>query len=160
MKAGPRGWAVVSLHEYAEGLTVAELGQDLRRHLPGGTFLFPAVVRGKLDEGNPLAAYVFLMANRTDRRLLAVERSRYVDKLLCLPHTRQISRLTDDDLQRMVQPSGPAFTPGDRVVITVGDWSGLEARVVAVLKAGVRVRVDLWSRQEEFLISPKELKPA
>lgn len=159
VSAGFRGWAVVSLQEFAEGLPLPDLLRDLRRHLPGGTFYFPAFRKGQLQPDDPLAAYVFVVANRSDRRLLRIERSRYVDRVLCLPHSRCISRLTDQELHRMVTPAAPRLTTGQTVLIQAGDWSGLEGVVVTVLKARVRLRVQLHSRREDVTLPLSDIQP-
>ena len=157
--AGELGWAVISLHDYAEQTMVPDLARDFRRHLPGGTFYFPAVQHNCLHPSNPLASYVFLLANRPDRTLLHVERSKFVATVLCVPATRRIVRLTDGDLQRMVEPSRPVLRPGQAVRLLVGDWAGLDGVVVRVAARGVTVRIRLWSRCHEVRVPAVEVQP-
>lgn len=152
-----RGWAVLSLHDYAEHLPVEEVARDLKRHLPRGRFFFPAVRHGAIEPTSPLAAYVFVMANHADRTLMALQRSRFVEHVLCMPRTRRVTRLTDPELRRMVEPPQVVYKRGQWVTITVGDYGGMDGKVVTVLARRVRVRLTLWSRTLEVLIPRAEV---
>lgn len=152
-----RGWAIICLHEFAEPLPASELLRDFRRHLPGGSFYFPKVGREQAE--NPLAAYVFVVANRTDRMLLRMERSRYVEKVLCTPRSRSVTRLSDQELHRMVAPRNAVLQAGQTVTIRAGDWAGLDGVVLTVLKDRVRLRVKLWSRSHEVTLLQADVQP-
>jgi hypothetical protein len=86
IRAGRDGWAVLLLHERAQGVEVASLELDWHRYLPDAIFYVPAARAGRLAVDHPLNSYAFVVASNPGQ-ILKLDRSRYIEGVLCVPQT-------------------------------------------------------------------------
>jgi hypothetical protein len=147
-------WAVLQLRDGLHPSTpVAELEQEFRARWPRNTFHFPAIKQGRLDMDNPLSGYVFVEPP-VDH---SFERSSLVAAVLKDPTTRKPLYVSDDELRGM-RPLPPFPPPGASVLVTAGDYSGLEGVVVEVNCATCKVLVELWSKKSVLTLAANELE--
>lgn len=147
-------WAILSLRETSDPITIVELHTDLTRRWAKAVCHFPAIKQGRLDRENPLSAYVFVQVPVATQLL---ERSPYASHWLRDPVSRKLLKVDDTALHAMVQP--PALpTPGAMVKVTAGDYAGLEGTVVETNCQTVRVLVELWSRQNLLTLAANEFQ--
>lgn len=153
--SGGHGWASVALLDGLAHppLSITTLDTDFSRWLPGGKFLFPAVVDGHVDTRSPLWSYVFLVAHPTDRAILRLEQSRFVLSVLRVPGGSTVARVRDQDLAIMLRAyPKPVMRPGMRVAVTLGQYKGLEGSLVAVSGNLAKVSLELRSRTCELVL--------
>lgn len=146
-------WAVLQLREGAGlSLSLPELERELRARWPNQQLKFPAVKQGFLDTDNPLSGYVFIEppvdVNTSTRLVAAVLRD---------PLTRQPVLVSDEDLAAM-RPLPPFPPVGSTVIVTAGDFAGLEGTVVEVSLDTCKVLVELWSKKSVLVLAANELQ--
>lgn len=148
-------WAVLQLREgLSPSMPVADLEREFRRRWPHRVFRFPAVRHGCLDPANPMSAYV-LVEPPVDS---SFEQSSLVCAVLKDPVTSRPHLITEAELQ--IMSPLPVFPPpGSSVLVTVGDYDGLEGTVVEVNCNSCKVLVELWSRHTVLVLAANEFDP-
>jgi len=150
-----RAWAILQLREGVDlSQPVATLEHEFQLRWPGHAFRFPAVKQGCLDAENPLSAYVFVEPP-IDAAIF--ERSAIIGAVLKDPSTRRPTYVTEQELAVMM-PLPPFPPPGSAIMVTAGDYTGLEAVVVEVNCANCRVLIELWSRQVVLTLAANEFE--
>jgi hypothetical protein len=144
-------WAILSLRETSDAVTVAEVEADLRMRWAPVVCKFPAVKQLALDRENPLSNYVFVQVPLSPK----LEKSPYATKFLRDPLTRRLQKVTDAELAVMVSTT-PLPEPGTTIKVTAGDFCGLDATVVETNCSSVKCLVELWSKQSILTLSPNE----
>jgi hypothetical protein len=148
-------WVVLQLREgLSPSMPVADLEREFRRRCPTSAFHFPAVRQGCLDPENPMSAYV-LVQPPVDA---SIEQSGLVAGVLKDPVSRRPLTVSDADVQRM-SPLPLFPPPGSSVLVTAGDYTGLEGTVVEVNCSTCKVLVELWSRQSVLTLAVGEFAP-
>lgn len=152
-----RGWAVVVLHDFGDGLSVKALHTDFSRYCPDGRFYFPAVLHEHVDPSSPMASYVFV-ALVCEAQIVRLPQSSHVASVL-RDTTGKLSVVTDEELATMVRAQPRvSVRAGQRVAILSGDWSGLDGEVLKVKERQVHVLVTLCSRTRELVVDRSEVK--
>lgn len=148
-----KAWAILQLREgFDLSMPVSEAEHEFRARWPDKTFRFPAIKQGCLDAENPLSAYVFV---RPPVEAANFERSTLIAAVLKDPFSRRPLTVSDAELQTMMPL--PAFPPpGSTVVITAGDYSGLEGTICEVNCSSCKVLVELWSRKTVVTLAANE----
>ena len=151
--APPVKWAILQLREgIGLSLSIAELERELQARWPDRQLKFPATKQGYLDLDNPLSGYVFIEppvgTNLATRLVSAVLRD---------PTTHAPTLISDEDLAAM-RPLPPFPPPGSTVLVTAGDYAGLEGVVVEVRGKSCKVLVELWSRKAVLVLKANELQ--
>jgi len=144
-------WAILSLRESNDPLSIAEIERDLRNRWPKVEVKFPAVRHGQLDKDNPLSSYIFVRTPVSRK----IENSIYATRLLRDPSSRRIHKITDVELAAMA-PTILLPQPGSTVIVTTGDFAGLEAVVVEATDQSVKALVELWSKKAVVNLLPNE----
>lgn len=144
-------WAILVLRDFNEPIPVSDVEHDLRQRWDKVVCRFPAVKQGLLDRSNPLSSYVFVQTPVSSK----IERSVYATRFLRDPGTRKLQKVTDAELLAMA-PTILLPSPGETVIVTVGDWAGLEATVVEAAGEQVQVLVELWSKRAVLKLLPNE----
>lgn len=145
-----RGWAVICLHDPGDTHLQA-LHHEFSRHYPDGQFYFPAVIGDCIDATSPLAAYVFVV-RACEPAILKLEACPRVSAVM-RDHTGHPARVTDEELLAMVHSRPLTYLrAGQRVAVTAGDWSGLEAEVLRARAGQVHVRVHLNSQTRDLTL--------
>lgn len=148
IRAGLPGWAVLTLNEHALGVTVAALERDFRRYTPEGLFYLPAARAGRLAADHALNTYAFVMATEPSPVLHKLVRSRFIDAILCEPHSRTIVRVSDLEMTSLMRAqAGDDLRPGMAVRIVAGDAAGLDGVVQQLDGDRAYVRVSLIASQ-------------
>jgi hypothetical protein len=155
VRAGLPGWAVLELNDHALGVPVVALERDFRRYAPDGLFYLPAARAGRLAADHPLNTYAFVIATATPVLLHKLVRSRFIDAILCEPHSRTIIRVTDREMTSLMRAqAGDDLHPGTAVRIIAGDAAGLDGVVQALDGDLAYVRVTLIASQPVVLTCP------
>lgn len=142
-----------------------ELTRELSELLGGAaTIHFPTTRDGFLHAVNPMANYMFVASDLPDTTLLRMERSRFVESVLCTPggvgRYRQVSKVSDDELTQMLTPGGKDdFEIGQHVLVSKGDWSGLYGKVVDIFGEKLKVYIELRSRERVVTLNRDEVSP-
>lgn len=160
LKAGKAGWAILQLVDSIEGTLVEDSAREIRRFFPDLQLYFPAARAGLIAKGHAFSTYCFVVCPENPLDLLRLERSFLVESVLREPSTRFVQRLSDKEMMRLIrQQEGDKVQVQDRVKITAGDWSGLEATVVELVQDKVKVLVELWSRRSVLELPRNEVTP-
>jgi hypothetical protein len=146
-------WAILQLREgVGLSLSVLELERELRARWPDRQLKFLAIKQGFLDLDNPLSTYVFI-----EPPVDAPVASRLVSSVLRDPLTRKPVLVSDVDLASM-QPLPPFPPVGSAVLVTAGDFAGLEGVVVDIDAGLCKVLVELWSKKSVLILAANELQ--
>jgi hypothetical protein len=149
----PVNWIVLQLREgIGLSLPVKDLERELQLRWPDKQLKFPATKQGYLDLENPLSTYVFI-----EPPVEVNLATRLVACILRDPTTHAPVVLTDDDLAAM-RPLPPFPPVGSTVLVTAGDYQGLEGVVVQVGKKTCKVLVELWSKKSVLTLFANELQ--
>lgn len=153
-------WAAAQLKDMAASELVTVIERDLLRHLPDGTFYFPAVTDDQYPSPlHPLSAYVFVDGVLPDTKILRLQRSRFIETVLRLG--RGVARVPEPELRRTLRtPVVPAQTAlGRPAIILAGDFSGLEGHIADTLDDGrLAILVELRSISHVVKLLPHEIQ--
>ena len=147
-------WAVLQLREgLSLSMPVTELEAEFLRRWPRSIFRFPAVRQGCIDPENPLSAYVFVEPPIDG----SFERSSLISGFLKDPVTHRPYYVTEIELAQMTPL--PAFPPpGTSVLVTAGDYTGLEGTIVEINCNTCKVLIELWSRKSVLTLASNEFQ--
>lgn len=161
------GWSIIQLTDAAEVVPVSDVERDLRRHVIEEVLMyFPAKTKqGTFSKDNPYANYVFMSTDLPDPKLLKIEGSRFVDSVLCIPGSagrwRTVYKLTDAEVRSTLGiPDFDELQLGTPVVITLGQWAGLEGNLVGVFGNKAKVEVGMRSRKRIINVGREEISQA
>lgn len=146
-------WAVLQLRDGIDfTIPLSTYEQEFSARWPGSIFKFPAVKQGRLDADNPMSGYVLVRPPVPPR----ADQSPLIATVLRDPASRRPLFVTDDDLAAMT-PLPPFPPPGTNVLVTAGDYEGLQGVVCSVNCQTCDVLIELWSKQVVLSLAANEL---